>query len=209
MKYFVWGITGQAKVVRPILDAAGHQIAALVDNNVSAISPFPDISEVIPGAEARSRLAELDDVEGFIVAIGGDRGRDRVQISVELQSECYAPLSAIHPQAIVARSAALGIGVQILAGCCVSECANIGDFTILNTNATVDHDCEVGAGVHVMPGATLAGEVRVQDFATIGSGAVVLPRITIGSGAMVGAGAVVTRDVPAGATVIGVPARVR
>ena len=60
-----------------------------------------------------------------------------------------------------------------------------------------------------MPGATLAGEVRIEDFATVGSGAIVLPRVRIGTGAMVGAGAVVTKDVPAGATVVGVPARVR
>jgi acetyltransferase-like isoleucine patch superfamily enzyme len=58
-----------------------------------------------------------------------------------------------------------------------------------------------------MPGATLAGAIIVEDYATIGSGAVILPRIRIGAGAFVGAGAVVTKDVPPGATVIGVPAR--
>ena len=41
--------------------------------------------------------------------------------------------------------------------------------------------------------------------ASIGSGAVIMCGVTIGAGAMVGAGAVVTRDVPDGATVAGVP----
>jgi len=47
----------------------------------------------------------------------------------------------------------------------------------------------------------------VEQGATLGSGCVVMGGIRIGAGALVGAGAVVTRDVAAGATVIGVPAR--
>lgn len=47
----------------------------------------------------------------------------------------------------------------------------------------------------------------VRRGASIGSGAVVLPGVTVGEGAVVGAGAVVTRDVPAGETVAGNPAR--
>jgi acetyltransferase-like isoleucine patch superfamily enzyme len=50
-------------------------------------------------------------------------------------------------------------------------------------------------------------ETWVEDDAAIGSGATILCGVRIGKGAMVGAGAVVTRDVPAGVTVIGNPAR--
>ncbi|TBR22377.1 MAG: sugar O-acetyltransferase, partial [Reyranella sp.] len=43
----------------------------------------------------------------------------------------------------------------------------------------------------------------------IGGGAIILPGVSIGDGAIVGAGAVVTRDVPAGVTIVGNPAKVR
>ncbi|MBU0580436.1 MAG: N-acetyltransferase [Candidatus Margulisbacteria bacterium] len=47
----------------------------------------------------------------------------------------------------------------------------------------------------------------VKRRASIGSGSVILPGIVIGENAVVGAGAVVTKDVPANTTVVGVPAR--
>jgi maltose O-acetyltransferase len=51
--------------------------------------------------------------------------------------------------------------------------------------------------------------VRIGRNAWIGGGAIILPGVTIGDDALVGAGSVVTRDVPAGATVFGNPARVK
>jgi maltose O-acetyltransferase len=50
--------------------------------------------------------------------------------------------------------------------------------------------------------------VVLEDAVTIGSGAVVIQGVRVGAGTTVGAGAVVVRDLPAGVTVVGVPARV-
>jgi acetyltransferase-like isoleucine patch superfamily enzyme len=49
--------------------------------------------------------------------------------------------------------------------------------------------------------------VTIHDGASIGTGAILMPGITVGKGAMVGAGAVVCENVPAGATVVGIPSR--
>ncbi|MEI8702891.1 MULTISPECIES: sugar O-acetyltransferase [unclassified Mesorhizobium] len=57
-------------------------------------------------------------------------------------------------------------------------------------------------------GLQVGRPVRIGSRVWIGGGAIILPGVTIGDNAVVGAGSVVTRDVPAGAKVVGIPARV-
>ena len=204
-----WGGTGQAKVLREALDPATTRVIAVFDRRPDVPSPFPDVPIFRGDAGFRAWRAAIEAPERVtaFVAIGGDRGADRLELQRMLAAAGLAIGSVVHPRAFVARDAVLGEGAQILALAGVAAQARLGAACIVNTGATVDHECVLGDGVHIAPGAHLAGCVEVGAFAMIGTGAVVLPRVRIGERAMVGAGAVVLKDVAAGATVVGNPAR--
>lgn len=83
---------------------------------------------------------------------------------------------------------------------------SVGNDVFISTHVATTNDNHLGTGGY---SAREAIGPLIEDGAMIGAGAVLLPGVRVGARATVGSGAVVTRDVPPGVTVLGVPARER
>ena len=208
-KVILWGGTGQAKVVRPIIEYYGSRVVAVFDDTPNMQSPFPDVPLYLGwnGFHTWIKNQPQRGEIGFCVTIGNPHGRVRLKFQDQLMTEGLIPVTVLHPTAIIAENVEIGMGCQIMAGAIINPEARIGKQCIINTKASVDHECIIGDGCEVAPGATLCGCIRMDINSWVCAGATVLPLIRIGADAIIGAGAVVIRDVPPGITVVGVPAK--
>lgn len=143
------------------------------------------------------------------------------------------PFADVDPAARIGEGTAVWQFAVIIAGAEIGRDCNLNAHTLVEGGSRLGNRVTLKSGVYVWAGVTLEDDVFVgpnaaftndrtprskvrpterpdtvvRRSASIGAGAVILPGITIGEGAMIGAGAVVTKDVPAGETWAGNPAR--
>jgi UDP-2-acetamido-3-amino-2,3-dideoxy-glucuronate N-acetyltransferase len=121
----------------------------------------------------------------------------------------------------------IGRFVMLGGRCVIGSCCYIGYESVLGNDVHLNHGVFLpnrsllGSRVFVGPNVTFTDDKYprvnnpqydakppcIEDDVNIGAGAVVLPGVRLGKGCTVGAGAVVTKDIPAGETWVGFPAR--
>lgn len=206
-KLLIWGVTSQARLLAGLASESDQlrdlKIVFHSPNGDSANFKTPNPVSYSP-EDMKSYLAELSH---FIVAIGGENGKARLDIHTSLVKLGLAPADLKSDASFIDETTHIGSGFVLMPGAVVNKFCKIGEQCIINTNASIDHECTLGDGVHVMGSAAIAGRVTVGDYASIGTNATVLPDLTIGKGAIVGAGAVVTKNVEDYSVVVGSPAR--
>jgi len=198
---------GHARVLLDSLRLLSVQVLGIVDRDPDAVMKRV-LGVPILGPE--KVILDHDPSEILLVnglgGVGDTSSRRRVFQSFSARGYSFA--GVVHPKAIISSTVLLSEGIQVMAGAVLNPGTTVGDNSIINTSASVDHDCRIGAHVHIAPGVTLSGTVTVGEGAHVGTAATVIQGVTIGARAIVGAGAVVLRDVASETTVVGNPARV-
>ena len=142
----------------------------------------------------------------FICAIG-DPAIKRHYAGI-IRARGGAFINLMSPLATISHNTVeFGSGLAIGPFCVISCNLRIGNDTCISSHATVGHDVCIGEGCHLSSYSFIGGAARLGDEVMIHPHACVLPGVEIGDGATVGAGSVAIRNVAAGETVFGVPAR--
>lgn len=206
-KLIIVGSSGHAKVLVDIFEKdGGFEILGFIDG-------FRNKGDSTLGYEVLGNendipqlLAENKGCEIFI-AIGDNWTRKLIYDRLVALVPNLEIASAIHPSAQIGKNVTIGKGSAIMAGAVVNSCSEVGDFVIINTNSSLDHDCRMGDFSSLAPGVTTGGGVVIGDFSAIGIGATISHRITIGAHTVIGAGSLMLDNCGDQELLFGTPAK--
>lgn len=172
---------------------------------------FVDVARRPEGLKGLPVLT-LHDLEVGTLLVCGIGGMPEIKEKVTREAEAlghvFAP-AAIAAGARVGPDVVIGAGSLVCAGSIVTVDVVIGRHAAINLDCTVGHDARIGDCATISPGVHVSGRVTLGHAAYLGTNSAVLEGVSIGARAVLGAGAVATRDVPAGALAVGVPAVVK
>jgi|SRR5690349_8023583 len=200
------GATSQ-QIVDAIADVNRHQPTW---NVVGYLDDSPALhGQSVNGVKVLGPLSSIRQFSGRVLigmASPMDRARrHRVNSELDLRLDRFA--TVIHPSAFVAPSSRVGAGSAILQNVVIIQNTSLGNHVIVAQNASIGHDVIVEDFVTIAAGALIAGLAKVREASYIGAQSAVNNGVTVHQRALVGLGAVVVKDVPAGLTVVGNPAK--
>ncbi len=142
----------------------------------------------------------------FLCGLGKPELKKKVVEVLRKKGARFASL--VHPSVVMGHNVRMGAGVILCPRVVVTSDIRLGDFVTLNVGSAVGHDSVVGAYTQTSAFCDITGGVTIGEGVFMGSHAAVLPRVRVGDYAVIGAGSVALRDVPAGRTIYGNPARI-
>ncbi len=202
MRIGLCGTGGFAREVAPLAAAqagADNVCHLLLEPGEDAVNGVPVILQGEASAETAVSIPIADAAR-------------RRRIDAEMRAAGRSFVSIVAPTCVFRGPSEIGEGAILCDHVVITANVVIGRHFQANLFSYVAHDCVIGDFVTLAPRVCVNGNTVIEDDVYVGTGAVLKQGtpdkpLRIGRGAVIGMGAVVTKDVPAGAVVVGNPAR--
>jgi len=208
------------------LRKSGKKVASVLSNDShEALGINSKIDLAYANKIARERVLELLMLKGVTIV---DPGSTFVDKDAKIGKDTVIhPHTVIEGSVVVGKNCQIGPFAKIRKNTCIADSVEIGNFvelvrTKVSSGTKIKHmtylgDAEVGKNVNIGAGTITANydgknksKTTIEDGSFIGAGSIFIAPVKVGRAAIVGAGSVVTKgkDVPAGKTVTGIPAKI-
>ena len=202
---------GHAKVVSEAIFLEGtYSVRGFLDRNKSSgdiLCAFGEHQVECLGSDEDESLLEL--ATSVVICIGDNLTRRKIHQKLSKSHPHISYPTILHPTAVVSAGTQIGRGTVVLAGVVINMCAEVGDFCVINTSSSIDHDSLIRDYSFIGPGATLCGNVKIGEESFVGAGSVVLQGMEVGEKTLIGAATLIIRSVGAFQVIFGVPGRVQ
>ena len=187
-----------------VLESVGYgetfEVKGFIDDDLHALDVFPNYPPVV--GTISGYQPEADDV--FVCSIGGASRRPCMENIISRGGEF---INVIHRTARLLTNVVIGKGNFIGADTVIGNDVVIGNYNMIQSYTIIGHDVRMGDYNRIDTRVTCVGGVVIEDEVNIHTSAVVSHNVTVENKAHVAALSFVIKDVKAGTTVIGNPAK--
>lgn len=177
------------------------EIKGFLDDNLNVLERF----EIYPPVIDTVQNYKVEEEDVFVCSIGSVKQK---KVCIEkIRNRGGVFISLIHPTSLIDKTVKLGIGAIVFSYAQIGSGAIVGDYVLIQSYSGIAHDVILGDYSRIDVHALCVGGVHVGNSVTIHSGAVVNHKVVIEDDATIGAMSFVIRNVKAGCTVCGNPAK--
>lgn len=207
MKSVIIGAGKYGEIYLSYLQESGVDVVGFLDDDPAVAGCSYGGVPVLGPISILPSLKQTHGVEAVYCPLGNNSLR--VKFLRQAKELGYAVPNYIHPSVILSPNVTIGEGVYILLGSQVMPYTEIADFVMISMNVSIAHHNILKSGTFLSTGCNFGASIVAEENTYCGIGSTIMTGLhRLGRDCLIGAGAVVIKDVPDGAVMAGVPAKI-